>query len=150
MENINIEIFNEAVLRREATWWQMELPSGKVFFGDAKTEMLGFPSSDFSVYQDFTNLLHEEDKEKAMEAMRDHLSGKKSFYETTYRIKTSDGSYLRFYDFGQITKKENENIILIGFVFKVGEDFNLEKAEAFRNLIVEGTPSVLELVSKIK
>lgn len=65
MENINIEIFNEAVLRREATWWQMELPSGKVFFGDAKTEMLGFPSSDFSVYQDFTNLLHEEDKEKA-------------------------------------------------------------------------------------
>jgi PAS domain-containing protein len=150
MENINIEIFNEAVLRREATWWQMELPSGKVFFGDAKTEMLGFPSSDFSVYQDFTNLLYEEDREGAMNAMRDHLSGKKSFYETTYRIKTSDGSYLRFYDFGQIIKKENEKITLAGFVFKVEEDFNLEKAENFRNLIVEGTPSVLELVAKIK
>lgn len=150
MKNINIEIFNEAVLKREATWWEMELPSGNVFFGDAKTEMLGFPSSDFKIYQDFTNLLHEEDKEKAMEAMRDHISGKKSFYETTYRIKTSNGSYLRFYDFGQIIKKEDEKITIIGFVFKTEEDFDLKKAEDFRNTIIQGNPSVLDLVSKLK
>ena len=43
MENINIEIFNEAVLRREATWWQMELPFQERYFWGCKNRNAWIP-----------------------------------------------------------------------------------------------------------
>jgi PAS domain S-box-containing protein len=149
--NFKMAQFDEAVLEEKATWWQMELPSGKVIFGDAKAKMLGYPSNKFKTYSDFTNLVHPEDYEKTMEAMKDHLSGKKQFYETLYRIKNKNGEYIMFYDCGQIIKKEGEKIIVMGFVMKVENEKKIfEKMKEFKELITEGKPSIVELVSKIK
>lgn len=148
-KNFNLEKFEEAVLKKEATWWQMELPSGKVIFGDTKPEMLGYKPDNFKKYQDFTNLLHPDDYDKAMQAMKNHLEGKSEVYETLYKIKNSDGEYITFYDCGQITKKEGENITVMGFVMKVKEDANtLKQMEDFKNLIIKGNPSIIKLVEK--
>ena len=58
MENINFKMkeFNDAVLNKTATWWQMNLPSGDVFFGSAKATMLGYPESAFKNYKDFVKI----------------------------------------------------------------------------------------------
>jgi PAS domain S-box-containing protein len=65
--------------------------------------MLGYPAEQFSHYTDFTTLLHPEDAEPAMLAMRDHLSGLKKQYEVEYRIRTRDGGYRWFHDIGRIS-----------------------------------------------
>ncbi len=51
MENNNFKLkeFNDAVLSETATWWQMNLPSGDVFFGSAKARMLGYTDDVFKI-----------------------------------------------------------------------------------------------------
>ena len=143
--------FNKVVLEGKATWWQMYLPSGDVIFGDAKAKMLGYPENKFKNYEDFTKLLHPDDYKKAMKAMKDHMEGKKPVYETVYRIKNKSGKYISFYDCGQITKREGKNLTAIGFVMKVDEKEDvLKQMKHFKELIIEGEPSIVELVAKIR
>ncbi|RJQ33475.1 PAS domain S-box protein [Candidatus Parcubacteria bacterium] len=151
MENYNLETFDKAILEGSAAWWEMELPSGQVIFSDSKTSMLGYKYKDFKNYKDFTNIVHPDDHDKIMQDMRDHLDGKKELYETKYRIKNKDGEYLTFYDIGQIISKTENNIKLIGFVWKIEEntDINNEMKE-FRNLILKGNPSLIDLFKKFK
>ncbi len=89
-------------------WWQMALPSGEVVFDERKATMLGYAQSDFSHYSDFTALLHAEDAQKAMQAMRDHLEGKAERYEVEYRIRTFSGDYRWFRDVGGVTERDSE------------------------------------------
>ncbi|MGC9434984.1 MAG: PAS domain-containing sensor histidine kinase [Methanomicrobiales archaeon] len=84
-------------------WWEMDLPSGAVRFGEKKAEMLGYPPEHFGHYSDFTALLHPEDQDRAMQAMRDHLSGTEPRYNVEYRIRTATGEYRWFHDTGGIT-----------------------------------------------
>lgn len=150
-DQITLEKFDKLVLEGKATWWEMELPSGKVFFGEKKAKMLGYPDSDFSHYQDFTKLLHEDDYEKTMQAMRDHLEGKKELYKALYRIKHKDGHFINFYDCGKIVEKNEKNVRVMGFVMKVDEDEEvIGQMDKFKELILKGKPSMIELVEKIK
>jgi PAS domain S-box-containing protein len=153
MENaiVKMEKFNRAVLNETATWWQMELPSGAVIFGVAKAKMLGYPDTMFNKYQDFVDLVHPDDREKAMQSMRDHLAGKAEIYEAVYRIKPKDGDYIKFYDCGRITKKEGENIKVMGFVMKISEGVELEnQMKEFKEMVVEGEQAVIDEISRIR
>ncbi len=146
-----MEEFDIAVMNGIATWWQMNLPSGVVTFGDAKAKMLGYPDSAFTHYQDFVNLVHPDDRDKIMQAMRDHLEGRAALYETTYRIRHKNGEYINFYDCGQIVKKEDGETRVIGFVLRVQDGAAaLEQMENFKSLLMSGKPSIIELVSKIR
>ena len=100
-------------------WWRMELPSGKVIFSDMKAEMLGYPPERFEEYSDFTDLLHPDDYEKAMQAMRDHLEGETEKYEVEYRIRKKDGSYKWFRDIGSVTELRDEYRVVTGVVIDI-------------------------------
>lgn len=150
-DNRRMEEFDTAVLSGTTTWWQMSLPSGTVSFGDAKADMLGYPAEKFRHYQDFVDLVHPDDREKTMQAMRDHLEGRAKLYETVYRIKHKDGSYIRFFDCGEVTKKEGDTVSVTGFVMKVPDGVDASRQmEGFKDLILGGTPSIIELVSRIR
>lgn len=149
--NFNLEKFNEAVLKGEATWWQMDLPSGEVIFGEQKAEMLGLPEEHFKTYHQFTELLHPEDFESTMQIMKDHIEGKAPAYETTYRIKRSDGSYIVYFDYGKVTKREGDKITLIGFVMKVEDPENFDNdSKEFKEMIHSGEISLFDLFTKAK
>jgi two-component system CheB/CheR fusion protein len=151
MTNFRMEEFDKAIINGAATWWEMDLPSGGVFFGEAKAKMLGYPDSLFKNYKDFMILVHPDDSEKAMQAMRDHISSKSKIYETVYRIKNKDGEYIRFYDCGQVVKRNGNNLTVIGFVIKVLDNVDvLEQMKNFKELIIEGNPSIIDLVAKSK
>lgn len=151
MDNINMFDFDRAVMNETATWWQMLLPSGIVTFGSAKAKMLGYPDEAFNHYQDFMKLVEPEDGKKAMQAMRDHIEGKVPLYETSYRIKHKNGEYIMFFDCGQIIERDGEKLVIIGFVVKIDDNASVSKQIAdFKNMILKGSPSILELVSRIK
>jgi two-component system CheB/CheR fusion protein len=142
--------FEKRVIQGKATWWNMFLPSGKVIFGSAKTEMLGYDEKDFKQYSHFTNLLHPDDYEATMQAMRDHMEGKKEYYETLYRIKCSDGTYIQFYDLGQIVKKEGEEVTIMGFVWKIEEGNIPTQMEEFKKSILHGNPAMIDLIKQMQ
>lgn len=149
--NSNLAKFDIAILNREAAWWQMELPSGNVFFGDQKVEMLGYPESQFNTYQDFVKLVHPDDQKTIMDAMRQHLQGEKPTYEAIYRIMASNKQYITFFDYGQIIKKEGEKITVIGFVIKIKSVDNIDnEINEYKKLITSGETSILELFGKLK
>lgn len=100
-------------------WWSLEFPSGALKFSRYKTDTLGYDAKDFVHYIHFTELIHPDDKDATMQAMRDHYTGKKDLYEVTYRIKAKDGSYRTFRDKGKIVEKFGENFTVAGVVSEV-------------------------------
>lgn len=112
-------------------WWEMELPSGEVRFNDRKAEMLGYSPERFEHYEDFTDLLHPEDHEKAMQAMRDHLEGRKERYEVEYRIKKKDGDHKWFRDVGSVTNEDGDHKKVTGIVIDIDERKETQRREDF-------------------
>lgn len=107
-------------------WWMMEYPSGTVFFAPNKVKMLGYDEAEadkFIHYTHFTDLIHPDDYEPAMNAMRALLTGEKDVYETKYRIKTKDfdrDGYVVYYDKGKIVGRNNKGELAIaGIVLNI-------------------------------
>ncbi|MEI7812833.1 MAG: CHASE domain-containing protein [Ignavibacteria bacterium] len=98
----SVSRFELAMNVADMAWWEMELPEGNIFFGKRKAEVLGFPPEKFKHYKDFTDLVHPDDYNHIMNAMRGHLYGAFDKYETEYRIQTSSNNYRWFYDIGAI------------------------------------------------
>jgi len=102
-------------------WWEMNVPTGKVVFNENKTKMLGYSIQEFKNchYSAFTDLIHPDDYPKAMNAMREHLTGEKDLYEVVYRIKHKQGHYIWFYDRGSATQRDETGTPLVvkGIVF---------------------------------
>ena len=98
----------------EMGWWEMELPSGKVYFSKVKSDLLGYDKEQFKHYNDFMELVHPEDHKKTMELMRDLLEGRQSTYHCEYRIRRKDGKYIWFQDVGRIEHKEDNFVKITG------------------------------------
>ncbi len=116
-------IMRAAVQAGNIAWWQLDLSDGSVVFNRRKVEMIGYEPEDFVHYQDFTSLLHPDDCENAMNAIREHLSGKKDCYSVTYRIKHKSGGYRWFHDEGCVVSygDKSEPVYVTGLVYDVTE-----------------------------
>ncbi len=128
------ERLNIALEAGNLAWWEMDVPSGGVLCNDQKFTMLGYDRNEFPNqihYTHFTNLLHPDFFEPTMNAMRDHLAGKKELYECEYKIQTKSGGYRWFYDRGSITDRDEQGnpITVKGIVFD-----NTERREAEEQL----------------
>lgn len=121
-----LELINDAILAADMAWWFMELPSGAIFFHPNKLKMLGYTDHDadhFIHYSSFTNLLHPDDYEPTMQAMRDHIAGKANRYESIYRIRAKDDTYHRFADRGRIIARDKKgNFAVSGIVIDMTSD----------------------------
>lgn len=118
----DLQRFEDAMLAARMAWWEIEFPSGAVYFSENKTRMLGYSKKDFIHYSSFTDLVHPEDYETAMQAMRDHIEGKAESYSVTYRIKTADGSYRTFRDMGKIVQRKQKDFRVAGIVIDVTDN----------------------------
>lgn len=133
-------------------WWIMELPSGKVYFDNLKVEFLGYSPDHFTHYQDFTKLLHPDDHQKVMQAMDDHLAGKKDHYEVEYRIKSQNNGYIWFRDSGGIFEQdeESEQIQIVGIVQNITKHKEKEKKTEHLNRVLHTIRNINQLIDKEK
>ena len=108
-------------------WWEWDIPSGNVTMHDKKATMLGYSPEEFpkNVYK-ICELIHPEDYQKTMDAMRDHLMGKLPLYDVKYRIKTKAGGYKWYWDKGGIVDRtpDNKPLKLVGLVIDISENFD--------------------------
>jgi PAS domain S-box-containing protein len=133
-------------------WWEMNIVSGSITFEKRKAEMLGYLPDNFNHYTDFMKLVHPEDAERAMEAMRRHIYGSEEKYEVEYRILTKEGDYKWFYDIGSVTTRDSngKSIIVTGLVIDItdrkrSEELLRQSNEQYKSLF-QDNHSVMLLI----
>jgi len=132
-------------------WWNMDITNGKVTFEKRKAEMLGFPPEKFASYKDFMDLVHPDDTDFVMNAMRDHLDGSTDKYEVEYRILTASGAYRWFYDTGSVANRDREGkpLNVIGLVMDISirkqTDEKLAASEARLHTLLQTIPDLIWL-----
>ena len=135
-----------AMSKADIAWWEMDIRTGIVVFDRKKTDMLGYQAEDFTHYQDFMALVHPDDFEKTMNAMRNHFSGVTDKYEIEYRILAKSGVYKYFHDAGSITDRDNTGkpIKVVGMVIDISErkraELELKESEIKYSTYIENTP----------
>ena len=127
--NINNARLTLAMKVSNMAWWEMNITTGAISFEKRKAEMLGYLPENFKHYKDFMILVHPEDSEKAMEAMRRHIYGSEDKYEVEYRILAISGEYKWFYDIGSITERDinGKAILATGLVTNITERKHAEE-----------------------
>ncbi len=74
--------------------WDWDMNSGKVFYSERWKSMLGFSDEDLSGHIDeWSTLVHPDDKQRVLDAVQDHLSGKTHEFEQEYRVRCKDGRW---------------------------------------------------------
>lgn len=148
------ELLNEKEqeTRLEYAWtgnlghWYWNIKTNEVTFNPLKVTTLGYDKSEIPehvTYQFFTDKLHPEDYQKAMDTMRDHLYGKADVYEVEYRIKAKDGTFKWYYDRGRITQYDNgKPAFLAGIVFDITEKKETQLELEYKNRILSEMSSI--------
>ncbi len=139
LERLNEQLLKEQEQETRLTFdwthnlghWYWDYPANKVTFDSMKVAALGYAEDEIPKdvnYQFFTDRLHPDDYDMTMQAMADHLSGKKPIYEVEYRIRTKNGDYRWYYDRGAITKRDDKGkpLFLAGIVFDITEKKELQ------------------------
>lgn len=102
-------------------WWEYNLLTNQVIYSDLKATMLGYTVDEFpnNVYE-ICSLIHPDDYDRAMEEMKNYITGQSSEWNIFYRIRAKDGSYKSFHDKGTIVERVDGNPTrLIGTVVDV-------------------------------
>jgi PAS domain S-box-containing protein len=118
------------MLSGSIAWWRLDLRTGNVLFNEQKARMLGREPKDFTHYEHFTAILHPDDYEPTMQAMRDFIEGKTQAYRATYRIAKADGEYAWFHDIGVASESgpDGRPLALTGVVIDISEQKRAELA----------------------
>jgi PAS domain S-box-containing protein len=123
---MNKNYLDQIFMKSPFPWWEWNIIENKVDFNDLKATMLGYKPEDFrnQGYQTFTELLHEEDFEKTMDAMRLVLRGQTDLYPVDYRMKAKDGRYHWYMDRGIVIDRDDKGDIKIlrGIVIDLGSE----------------------------
>ena len=126
------------------SWWEWDYENNEVISGKNKSRMLGYdPKTMQGAYENWTKLIHPDDYENAMEAMRKHIKGQTEQYKADYRIKNAQGDYLWFRDYGGITESRDDGTPkkIAGIVSNITPEkqvsFDKKEAEQFvRNIVI--------------
>lgn len=111
--------------------WVWDREEGTVTYNRRKVEVLGYDYETFGNSLDsFLTLIHPDDYNPAMEAMRRHLYGKTPVYEVEYRMRNAQGGYRWFYDRGRVVDRDAQGkpLRLMGIVFDVTESKGKQEA----------------------
>ncbi|MDA3950275.1 MAG: PAS domain-containing protein [Spirochaeta sp.] len=121
------ELFRDVAVSDQLPWWEWDFRTNKVTASPLKSHMLGYEPADFvdAGYEAFTGLIHPDDFEATMQAMRDHLSGNAPLYQTDYRIKARGGDFRWYFDRGAIIEPtdEGKHILERGVGLDLGPEF---------------------------
>jgi PAS domain S-box-containing protein len=155
---------NEALRKelRNALWasnsatWKWNCLTNHFEFNEHKATSIGFDKSELGPGNEaFTDLLHPDDYEFVMQAMRDLVSGKSEVYDVVYRIKSKEGTYRWFHDKGHVTSYQDngEPLWLEGAAIDITQEkelrADLEKSKDQFETFFNSNPSATFVWKKV-
>jgi two-component system CheB/CheR fusion protein len=103
------EKFSLAMDIGQIAWWEWNCETNSVKTSRGKYEMLGYKADEIKHgFEGWTELVHPDDYEVCMQAMRNHLQGLVPYYEAEYRIRKKDGSYCWYFDRGKVVELSSD------------------------------------------
>jgi PAS domain S-box-containing protein len=95
-------------------FWDYEPATGEVWYSDQFKRLIGLAPNQYDSFEptleSFTNLLHPHDRERTLEAIESHLSGR-SPYDVQYRLRLPGGEYRWFHARGRATRDDNGAVL---------------------------------------
>jgi PAS domain S-box-containing protein len=83
--------------------WDTNMVTGEEYFSRHWAEMLGYSLEELgTTVATWESLVHPDDRDRAWEAAKEHLEGKKPYYQTEFRMRCKDGSWRWIYSQGKV------------------------------------------------
>jgi diguanylate cyclase (GGDEF)-like protein/PAS domain S-box-containing protein len=105
--------------------WDWNLQDHSLFLSPQWFRMLGYGPNEISspTLDTWRNSVHQEDLERVITLLQDHLQGKSSRYEAKYRLRSRDGHYLWVHDRGMVAQRDLDGRPqrMIGLVLDITE-----------------------------
>jgi len=121
--------------------WDWEISSGHVYFSPQMKRMLGYgPEEMEPVVDTWKDNVHPEDLAMVLQALDEHIQGKRERYEAVYRIKNRHGHYIWVHDLGCVSLRASngEPIRATGMLKDITDykqqEFKLQELAAYDEL----------------
>lgn len=138
------ERFELAIIASNDGLWDTNFKSGKTFFSPTWLKMLGYSKEDVRTYEQWQGLIHKDDKERVMEAMKAHFLGEREHFMSEYRLRTKLGRYRWVLARGKLFKDEEGNPErLLMMTMPIVERKRMEKALEDTHKLTKGGHIVL-------
>jgi two-component system CheB/CheR fusion protein len=113
-------------------WWEWNYQRKQLAYHANKANWLGFRTDELVAVEDFTQLIHPDDYEAAMQSMRNLLTGQSRAYDICYRLRTKQGSYRWFQDQGFVTSRTEDGApeLITGAIINLDEPAAHQEASA--------------------
>jgi PAS domain S-box-containing protein len=104
------ERFEVALRGTDIGVWEWDLGSNVLYYSPHWRQLLGYGEHEIgNKYDDWFHLLHPDDRQRAVETIRDFLEGKRREFELDQRLRQKDGSYRWILVRGVLVRDANGN-----------------------------------------
>ena len=111
--------------------WDFDIPGSKVYRSRRWKEMLGYTEDDITDNPDeWTNLVHPDDRQQTNEKLIRHLKGEMPIYTSEHRIKCKDGTYKWILERGKVIRwsEDGRPLRIIGTLTDITDRKQSEEA----------------------
>ncbi len=114
---VSEERLNMALEATSDGLWDWDIRSGQAYFGPRWFTMLGYEPDELpGTYETWANLLHEDDRDKTEETVRQAIDDKSPSFEVEFRMRTRQGDYKWILSRGKVVARDSRGhpIRLVG------------------------------------
>ncbi len=110
------ERYELAIIASNDGLWDINLDTKEIFFSNRWLEMFGYERGFVKNFNEWLNLIHDNDRGKVKQRFEEHLKGQSAHFLCEYRLKTFDNHYkwvfVRGKAFGEGTLKSNRMLMM--------------------------------------
>ena len=132
------ERYELAIIASNDGLWDIDFEKNKIYFSDKWLEMFGYKKGDISTFEQWFDLIHENDKQKVKKDFDEHLEGKSENFVVEYRSKTKSNTYKWVLVRGKVFKdKQNQPQRMLMMSMDIDQRKQLTKELEDVELLVE-------------
>jgi PAS domain S-box-containing protein len=91
----------------ELGFWDWDIPSGVVRRNERWATMLGFSEDEIpKTVREWSDLIHSDDRNAALQSIQDHLDGKTALHTLEYRMRTKTGESRWIFDRARVVRRD--------------------------------------------
>ncbi len=130
--------------------WKWNFQTDELTFSPRYYAMLGYEPDEFpATYESWRDLIHPDDRERALSAAEEYLATKPDLYENEFRLRTKSGAYRWIQTRARVVERdENGEVVrMIGHHQDITErmwaEQALQKSEANLVALIESTDDII-------
>ena len=137
---LELERWRHALDNAEDGLWDWSARTGRVYRSARCFTMLGYPPGAVpDSVEAWHDLVHPEDRERQVAAIRDHITGVNPGYKIEYRLRRADGSWCWVLDRGKVVEwgEDGRSLRVVGTHTEVSAYKDLEQKLRERELLLD-------------